>query len=83
MFQRCAWLPVHTGVHCNVNRLTISPGVTISVIGYDGTKGGSFEVYAEVISVTLGFTVGGLKPVPFNNNNNERISRAPFHVKHA
>ncbi|XP_076455491.1 uncharacterized protein LOC143290086 [Babylonia areolata] len=40
-----------SGVHCNVNTMTIGQGVTVKVTPYDGTNGGSFEVYAEEIHI--------------------------------
>ena len=40
-------------MHCNVNRMTIGQGITVQVAPYDGTNGGSFEVYAEVRLKTI------------------------------
>lgn len=36
------------GVHCNVNKLDIPEGIVVHVAPYNGSMGGSFEVYAEV-----------------------------------
>ncbi|KAK7495683.1 hypothetical protein BaRGS_00013130, partial [Batillaria attramentaria] len=40
-----------TGVHCNINRFTIPKGITVQVAPFDGTSGGSFDVYAEEIYI--------------------------------
>lgn len=42
------FMSFYTGVHCNVNKFTIPQGITVQVAPFDGTAGGSFEVYAEV-----------------------------------
>ncbi|XP_025084459.1 uncharacterized protein LOC112558294 isoform X1 [Pomacea canaliculata] len=48
-----------TGVHCNVNKFTIPQGITVQVAPFDGTAGGSFEVYAEEIQIQGFLTAAG------------------------